>query len=191
MTRTTVSRLPVDRYRLPTYTREQIMTLLRDLPVAQELARSRAERLYDALYVPGASSPWDFVPSSMREHLVEGQLIVLCTLRDNLDSQDAWARLIGARIRWEGWQIQQAIDDGGEAWVSLCTAVGFDVAPRETTPKHEVLERLALALFENESTEARAKALYNTWQDQPGWTPWVDKGNSDKQDEARRLARAP
>lgn len=37
--------------------------------------------------------------------------------------------------------------------------------------------------------ESLAKTVYDSWQTQPGWVPWVDGGNSLKQDEARRIAR--
>ena len=37
--------------------------------------------------------------------------------------------------------------------------------------------------------EAAAKALYETWHSQPGYLPWQDGGNSQKQDEARELVR--
>ena len=38
------------------------------------------------------------------------------------------------------------------------------------------------------ANDAVAKALYDTWADQPGWVPWVDRGNSDMQERARREA---
>lgn len=39
--------------------------------------------------------------------------------------------------------------------------------------------------------DRRAEAIYNSWREEnPGeWTPWVPGGNSDKQDEARKMAR--
>lgn len=44
---------------------------------------------------------------------------------------------------------------------------------------------------ENESLlEAFAKHIYAGWSDVPSYVPWVSGGNSLKQDEARRLARA-
>lgn len=36
--------------------------------------------------------------------------------------------------------------------------------------------------------EARARAIYETWSDDPEFRPWVIGGNSFKQDEARRIA---
>jgi len=36
----------------------------------------------------------------------------------------------------------------------------------------------------------RAKLIYDTWSDHTGWVPWVENGNSDKQNEARRIARS-
>ncbi|MCO7556144.1 hypothetical protein [Metapseudomonas otitidis] len=39
-----------------------------------------------------------------------------------------------------------------------------------------------------ESLEREAKKIYESWSDQPEYVPWVEGGNSFKQDEARRLA---
>lgn len=36
--------------------------------------------------------------------------------------------------------------------------------------------------------ESLAKQIYESWQSQPGYLPWVNGGNSLKQDEARRIA---
>jgi hypothetical protein len=37
--------------------------------------------------------------------------------------------------------------------------------------------------------EDEARAIYDAWQGQPGWVPWVERGNSHRQVEARALAR--
>lgn len=46
--------------------------------------------------------------------------------------------------------------------------------------------------YETESdrfaNDANAKALYDCWDDQPGWVPWIERGNSDMQEKARREA---
>lgn len=39
-------------------------------------------------------------------------------------------------------------------------------------------------------TELVAKAIYSQWADLPGYVPWVERGNSIRQDDARELARA-
>ncbi|MDK8188408.1 MULTISPECIES: hypothetical protein [Sphingomonas] len=36
------------------------------------------------------------------------------------------------------------------------------------------------------ASDAAAKALYDSWSDRPGWVPWVERGNSDMQERARR-----
>jgi hypothetical protein len=41
-----------------------------------------------------------------------------------------------------------------------------------------------------ELVEAVAKAIYYEWRRDTGYVPWVDGGNSDKQDDARKIARA-
>lgn len=38
------------------------------------------------------------------------------------------------------------------------------------------------------TNEEIAELIYNTWQDRPGFVPWVPNGNSIRQDEARRVA---
>lgn len=39
-----------------------------------------------------------------------------------------------------------------------------------------------------ELLESLAKQVYQSWESQPGFVPWVDGGNSTKQDEARQIA---
>lgn len=41
----------------------------------------------------------------------------------------------------------------------------------------------ATTRFDNDDA---AKSLYDTWSDQPGWVPWVERGNSTMQERARR-----
>ncbi len=36
--------------------------------------------------------------------------------------------------------------------------------------------------------ESLAQQIYQSWESQPGFVPWVDGGNSTKQDEARQIA---
>jgi hypothetical protein len=36
-----------------------------------------------------------------------------------------------------------------------------------------------------------AKVIYDAWSDLPGWVPWVEHGNSERQDMARRLVSLP
>lgn len=43
---------------------------------------------------------------------------------------------------------------------------------------------------EQAAVEEIAKLIYENWAGQPDYVPWVDSGNSLKQDEARRQARA-
>lgn len=40
-----------------------------------------------------------------------------------------------------------------------------------------------------EAVEAKAQEIYFSWKDVEGWVGWVPNGNSDKQNEARELAR--
>jgi hypothetical protein len=42
----------------------------------------------------------------------------------------------------------------------------------------------------DEIVEVTARGIYASWFMQPGYVPWVERGNSDKQDEARRMARS-
>lgn len=57
------------------------------------------------------------------------------------------------------------------AWLTLLSATQQEVKPIKIS-------------------EQLAEEIYNGWRAQDGWTPWVPGGNSDKQDEARREARA-
>jgi len=50
---------------------------------------------------------------------------------------------------------------------------------------------MAAALpHQGDVVEAVAKAIYEQWVAAPGYVAWVDGGNSLKQDDARRIARA-
>lgn len=64
--------------------------------------------------------------------------------------------------------------------------LGFTyLGPCPTPAEHAAAvqaERAAMA-------EAAAKAIYQQWHAEPGFVPWVDRGNSVRQDDARRLAR--
>lgn len=43
---------------------------------------------------------------------------------------------------------------------------------------------------EAEAIEVKAREIYESWSGEEGYTPWVPGGNSLKQDDARRAARA-
>ncbi|AZD50527.1 hypothetical protein [Pseudomonas chlororaphis] len=52
-------------------------------------------------------------------------------------------------------------------------------------------ERELLLITENEALlEVAARTTYETWSQQPGYVPWVEHGNSLKQEEARAMVRA-
>lgn len=38
------------------------------------------------------------------------------------------------------------------------------------------------------AVEAKAQEIYNGWTTMPGWVPWVEGGNSDRQNDARSIA---
>lgn len=62
-------------------------------------------------------------------------------------------------------------------------------------PAHQVIDTFSPADQQQldlraEAVEAMAEEIYDGWQDKEGWTPWVPKGNSDMQFEARKEARA-
>ena len=158
---------------------------LRDLPALQRLADELAQAQTAAEEAYAERMGWAYVLNENDAWVrAQARLELLADL-SRPDSMDALARLVADWIGWEHWQIGQAIADGGDDWILLCNTVGADWTTMETTPKDDLLGRIALALF---GREERAKAIYNGWRDQPGWVPWVEGGNSHKQDEARRLA---
>jgi len=57
-------------------------------------------------------------------------------------------------------------------------------------PEDRKLPAEPSAPVERDELEAEAQRIYESWSDQPGYVPWVARGNSLKQDEARRQARA-
>lgn len=42
--------------------------------------------------------------------------------------------------------------------------------------------------MQDDVLEEAAKLVYDSWNGNPGWLPWVPNGNSVKQDEARGVA---
>ena len=42
--------------------------------------------------------------------------------------------------------------------------------------------------MQDDVLEEAAKLVYDSWNGNPGWLPWVPNGNSTKQDEARGVA---
>jgi hypothetical protein len=66
------------------------------------------------------------------------------------------------------------------------THVGDPTQERPLTDADKLaFARAVLASMEDEI----ARVIYDQWEDWPGWVPWVDGGNSIKQDLARTLAR--
>ncbi|MCQ0167728.1 hypothetical protein DN388_12270 [Pseudomonas sp. S12(2018)] len=57
-------------------------------------------------------------------------------------------------------------------------------------PEDRKLPAEPSAPVERDELEAEAQRIYESWSDQRGYVPWVARGNSLKQDEARRQARA-
>ncbi|MGH8329219.1 MAG: hypothetical protein ACRES0_02150, partial [Pseudomonas sp.] len=62
-------------------------------------------------------------------------------------------------------------------------SMGKDAAELGLKPPDEADQRTA-------EDDAVAKAIYEQWSRLPGYVPWVNGGNSLKQDEALRLAEA-
>lgn len=48
------------------------------------------------------------------------------------------------------------------------------------------LDNTAVERCDRFANDEAAKALYDTWSNQPGWMPWVERGNSTMQERARR-----
>lgn len=94
------------------------------------------------------------------------------------------------------------------AWEDLRTAANLVVMraeqlrngrpmPPEIAALERALEELAadglVALSAAQTAlavEALARDIYDEWKAEPGFVPWVEGGNSHRQDEARMLARA-
>ena len=98
--------------------------------------------------------------------------------------------------------LQQALDaitddvdgTGLNTMPSFDKAIDAIAALREAlAPDHlrDVAEKVAPAApVPDALAEAVAKAIYWEWRRDAGYVPWVDGGNSLKQDDARKIARA-
>ena len=87
----------------------------------------------------------------------------------------------------------------GEARGLRAAYAALDADENEETEQAfiDALDSFDLAIARPESTppaepaptvERRAKEIYESWKDQNGYVPWVERGNSLIQDEARTLA---
>jgi hypothetical protein len=62
------------------------------------------------------------------------------------------------------------------------------LATHSNNPSATITQPAALPVS-HDDIETAAKAIYESWQDQKGYVPWQDGGNSNMQDKARDLAR--
>lgn len=100
-------------------------------------------------------------------------------------------------------EMPSLVDDNGEVNQDWCTwyerLTGCDVAEsyvkantmiQQIKLNHgvETSAKEPVALSNHTELEMKAKEIYNSWSDQPGWKPWVEGGNSNKQMEARAEA---
>lgn len=76
-------------------------------------------------------------------------------------------------------EIMREADAGDAAWArgfKIGLAAGKSAASAATLPDYRY------------ANDAAAKAIYDSWSDQDGWVPWVNFGNSNRQEDARRAA---
>jgi hypothetical protein len=90
--------------------------------------------------------------------------------------------------------IPMADDDGGTKWNKDGSESGKTVVLLSGGDPAgdfaEVAPATTAAAEREEAIEAKAREIYEGWKTLPGWMPWVEGGNSDKQREARQLAAA-
>lgn len=89
-------------------------------------------------------------------------------------------------------QSDQSADETlGQIRAHLAAACGAWVVP--APHPQNTAARISMdpqAARERAAVEAAARDIHEAWKGVEGWVPWVDGGNSIKQDEARRLARS-
>ncbi len=96
--------------------------------------------------------------------LIEGMQLVPCSV-----SSDGWLYIPHADGKWvSATKLQPFSQKVIEHWQE---------AAQEAPPAPSDL------------VEPVARVIYDQWKNMTGWVPWVDGGNSHKQDDARRLAR--
>lgn len=95
------------------------------------------------------------------------------------------------RERWYGSEPEKGsaiTDERG----NLVAYFGGDETTHAAVTKIVALHNAALSATTEQgegdrfANDAAAKALYDTWSHMPGWVPWVERGNSDMQERARR-----
>lgn len=92
-----------------------------------------------------------------------------------------------------------AFDKVGVPLVWLCVLTRFAERHEERVKNPGISESLLngfgkeakiyLGEYLDEIEEDFAKSIYEGWKDQEGWVPWVERGNSLKQKEARSQAK--
>lgn len=191
----------------------QVADLQAELTKARELftdlkestARSLPDHLYSRIYefLANQSAPADKGPLSelevlretvkeledMRDARVDAKLArgepvaftAVGVLRDDGDGglEPEWILEGGTAELWAGAVLLVADDDQ-----ELCAEDGHCELYREQPAPAD-----KYAFDKGAALESLAKQIYESWQSQPGYLPWVNGGNSLKQDEARHIAR--
>ncbi len=87
------------------------------------------------------------------------------------------------------WQATPT-DRGGHTGPKGLAYVAFEEAKTAALVEATEIEaRFATIRDEQARIERMARMIYEQWSDEPRYVPWVEGGNSDKQNEARQIAR--
>jgi hypothetical protein len=84
-----------------------------------------------------------------------------------------------------GW-LREAGDDGQRANTLLKASNEARAALTQGESR-----QTGCAVPRRYANDDAAKVIYDAWSDLPGWVPWVEHGNSERQDMARRLVSLP
>ncbi len=106
------------------------------------------------------------------------------TLQMALDAPEPVAYLV------EGWHDGKLIAHIPHLTLGDAKASAAVFSQHYTTTKLVPLYAAPAAPVPDALVEAVAKAIYWEWRRDAGYVPWVDGGNSLKQDDARKIARA-
>ena len=136
-----------------------------DRNAQRERARREIDKLIDAAGVPATEPDYDW--KAIAEHY-----------------ESALRHLAENAFASKDWRFARAALNAGTAAAKRMPA---GVTPLDggqgVMASGEVQRQLAI--------EAKAREIYDGWKHKPGWVPWVEGGNSHRQDDARRIAATP
>ncbi|WP_372438245.1 hypothetical protein ACCM60_14210 [Pseudomonas chlororaphis subsp. aureofaciens] len=140
---------------------------------------------YDAAYLAPAIARYYSTahPAAVLDLIAENERVKarLCVCRD----------CGGQGEIYSGHDSYQGYNQPPEPDMDVCGTCGGDGVLGPLEDFESLAAECDKLKAENETLlEIAARATYETWSNEPGYVPWIERGNSLKQEEARAMVRA-